>query len=112
MDVSIDGAGQTVAVSGRLDVSTVAEVRTALQAAVDSGQGNLYVDLRAVEILDATGLGVLMGVHRRALAADRTLVLRGVPERLARLLHATRLDRVLQIERVDVGAPDVGALLV
>jgi anti-anti-sigma factor len=98
MRVSHDVEGQVVTLVGRLDVHTVAEVRAELQIAVDRGSGPLVADLAGVEVLDATGLGVLMGVHRRALRGDRTLVLRGVPERLGRLLRATRLDRVLTIE--------------
>jgi anti-anti-sigma factor len=68
--------GQVVRLSGRLDVHTVADVRAELQAAVDRGTGPLVLELSAVDVLDATGLGVLMGVHRRALRADRALVLR------------------------------------
>ena len=98
MQVLLDADGADVALVGRLDVSTVADVRAALQDAVDRGKGPLVLDLSRVEVLDATGLGALMGVHRRALRAERTLVLRAVPERLNRLLRATRLDRVLSIE--------------
>ena len=97
MDVLIEGT-DAVRLVGRLDVHTVADVRTALQAVVDAGTGPLVVDVSETEVVDATGLGVLMGMHRRALRAERTLVLRNVPERLARLLRATRLERVLTIE--------------
>ena len=48
--------GYELALSGRLDVSAVAEVRAALHQAIDSGTGDLVVDLSAVELLDATGL--------------------------------------------------------
>ena len=43
-------------------------------------------------------LGVLIGTHRRALSADRRLVLRGVPPRIMRVLAVTRLNRVLHVE--------------
>jgi anti-anti-sigma factor len=105
MHVTHDIEGQLVTLSGRLDVHSVSDVRAELQDAVDRGTGALVVDLAAVEVLDATGLGVLMGVHRRALRADRQLVLRSVPERLLRLLRATRLDRVLTVQ--DVVAVDM-----
>lgn len=92
-------AGQVVALAGRLDVHSVADVRIALHAALDAGSGPLVVDLADVELLDATGLGVLVGAHRRAGRTGRVLVLRAVPPRLGRLLIATRLDRVLAVER-------------
>ena len=57
------------------------------------------VDLSGVELLDATGLGVLAGAHRRARLQDRELVLRDARPRVARLLSLTRLDRVITVER-------------
>ena len=81
--------------SGRLDVHVAADVRNALAAAVDAGDGELVLDLAALEGVDATGLGVLVGAHRRAQRAGRTLVLEDVPAAVHRLLLVTRLDKVL-----------------
>ncbi|SFI45892.1 anti-anti-sigma factor [Streptosporangium canum] len=89
---------QMVSVGNRLDVGTVAGVRPRLHDAVDSGHGDLIVDLSGLEMIDATGLGVLVGTHRRALAAQRRLILRGVPPRVMRVLAVTRLNRVLTVE--------------
>ncbi|MET8332690.1 STAS domain-containing protein [Streptosporangium canum] len=89
---------QMVSVGNRLDVGTVAGVRPRLHDAVDSGHGDLIVDLSGLEMIDATGLGVLVGTHRRALAAERRLILRGVPPRVMRVLAVTRLNRVLTVE--------------
>lgn len=90
-----------VALSGRLDVHAAADVRLALAAAVDAGDGDLVLDLAAVEAVDATGLGVLVGAHRRAQRAGRTLVLTEVPPQVGRLLFVTRLDKVLRTDRSD-----------
>jgi len=94
--------GQTVVLRGRVDVSTVANVRHILHDAVDLGIGELLVDVSGVEMLDATGLGVLVGTHRRALQSGRRLVLCNVPQRLSRLLFRTRLHRVLQMRTAPV----------
>src|SRR5206468_7547502 len=64
------------------------------------GTGDLVVDLGRAELIDATGLGVLVGTHRRADRAGRRLVLRAVPDRIDRLLIATRLHRVLAVEQI------------
>lgn len=88
--------GSLVALSGRLDVHAAADVRNELAAAVDQGSGELVVHLGALEAVDATGLGVLVGAHRRAQRAGRTLVLQDVPPVVGRLLLVTRLDRVLR----------------
>ena len=104
MEIDVARPGRTVILRGRLDVTTVADVRLALHAAVDSGTGDLLVDLGEVDVVDASGLGVLVGAHRRAGRAGRRLVLRNVPDRILRLLALTRLNRVLHVEVV-VPAP-------
>lgn len=100
MQIDVARPGRTVLLSGRLDVATVADVRLVLHEAVDSGQGDLLVDIGGVDYIDASGLGVLVGAHRRAGRVGRRLVLRNVPERILRLLARTRLNRVLHVEAV------------
>ncbi|GAA3659981.1 STAS domain-containing protein [Nonomuraea antimicrobica] len=89
---------QVVRIGARLDAGTSAGVRERLHKALDSGEGDLILDLSRLEMIDATGLGVLVGAHRRALSVRRRLVLRGVPPRIMRILTVTRLNRVLHVE--------------
>jgi anti-anti-sigma factor len=91
-----DHAG--LVVGGRLDVRSAADARTVLHSAVDDGVGDLVLDLSELDSWDATGLGVIMGAHRRAGRCGRRLVLRRVPPQMQRLLVATRLHRILAIE--------------
>jgi anti-anti-sigma factor len=111
----ITGDNAELAVEGRLDVRTAADARAVLHEAVDGGGGDLVLDLGGLDSWDATGLGVIMGTHRRAGRLGRRLVLREVPTQLQRLLVATRLHRILAIEGAvwePSGAtlPAVGAL--
>lgn len=94
----IKGDHAELVVGGRLDVRSAADARTALHTAVDSGGGDLVLDLAGLDSWDATGLGVIMGAHRRAGRCGRRLVLRDVPPQMQRLLVATRLHRILAIE--------------
>jgi len=98
--------GQEVSVVGRLDVHTVAEVRLALHDILARGTGDLLIHLAEAEVQDATGLGVIVGVHHRARRVGRRLVLVDVSPRLDRLLRASRLHRVLT-RGVDEGAATV-----
>ena len=100
-DLSEVEPGQLVQLVGRLDVHAAADVRLALNDAVATGTGDLVIDLAALEALDATGLGVLVGAHRRADRAGRTLVLRDVTPPVWRVLFLTRLDRVLHVSSTD-----------
>jgi anti-sigma B factor antagonist len=92
------GVGDTVVLSGKLDGRSAGEVRDTLHAVLAAGSGRLVVDLSGIELLDATGLGVLAGAHRRARLTGRELVLRDAPTRVARLLRLARLDRVIAVE--------------
>ncbi len=91
--------GRLVALTGRLDVRSAADVRLLLVDALEAGAGDLVLDVAGLDAVDATGLGVLVGAHRRAGRAGRVLVLRDVTAPVARLLALTRLDRVLRLVR-------------
>ena len=96
--------GRLLRLAGRLDVAAAADVRLAIAQAVDGGLGELVLDVADLTALDATGLGVLVGGHRRAQRAARVLVLRDVSPPVARLLFLTRLDKVLRTSRTAVVA--------
>lgn len=99
MQIRTDPGTGAIILSGGLDVSTVAETRLRLHEEVDGGAGDLLMDVSGVLTVDATGLGLLLGLHRRAGRRGRRLVLRGVPAHLSRLLVMTRLHRVLVVEQ-------------
>jgi anti-sigma B factor antagonist len=94
--------GDLVVLTGTLDVVTVPDVRGVLHDTCDRGVGDLVVDLGGVDVVDATGLGVLVGTHRRAQRLGRRLVLRAVPPRIVRVLTVTRLSRVIAMEPIDL----------
>jgi anti-sigma B factor antagonist len=96
--ISIETPGTLLCLTGRLSALTVADVRAALVEAIACGTGDLVVDIAGVQLVDASGLGVLVGAHRLALRNERRLVLRGVPARIERLLAVTHLNRVMTLE--------------
>lgn len=84
----------------RLDVATSADVRRLLHEAVDHCIGDLRLNASCVEVIDAAGLGVLVGARRRADLIGVRVVLIDVPPRLDRLLAVTRLARLFTYEGV------------
>jgi len=106
--ISLDEPGQLISLAGRLSAATVADVRATLGDAIGRGSGDLVVDIADIDLVDASGLGVLVGAHRLALRSERRLVLRRIPPRVDRLLAITHLNRVLCTEPgvdVTVGEP-------
>jgi anti-anti-sigma factor len=102
VQMDVVSAGHEVSLSGRLDARSAAAVRAVLEAAVDDGTGDLLVHVGELEIWDGTGLGVLIGAHRRSRRRGRRLVLTDVPPRQLRLLRATRLSQVLTVQPLAV----------
>lgn len=103
LEFIVDSPGREATIRGSLGVRTVAEVRNQLQAQLESGEGDLILHLATAEVSDATGLGVLVGLHQRAARRGRRLVIAEASERLERLLKLTKLHLVLS--RTEAYAP-------
>ena len=88
-------SGQEVAITGRIDVHSVPDVRLLLHEIIDTGCGDVLMRLADAEIGDATGLGVIVEAYTRARRAGRRLAVIDMTERTGRLLRASRLDRAL-----------------
>jgi anti-sigma B factor antagonist len=91
-----DGSTLVFALSGSLDIATSPSIRAALTDA-SAGRQDVIVDLSLLEFLDSTGLGAMIGAHRRATENGGTLrlVVREGP--ILRLLNITGLIRVLPV---------------
>lgn len=98
-DTNSVGTDNVVRLAGLLDVRSVAAVRQLLNDLIDNSDGDVVVDLRAVDAVDATGLGLLVATHRRTQLLGRHLVLRHPVPSVVRILAVTRLHRVLHVER-------------
>src|SRR5580700_11687582 len=95
-----DGGGTLVfKLRGSLDLATAPTVRAALSEATEKGSHNLIVDLTQLEFLDSTGLGVLIGAHRRAAehGGSFRLIVNNGP--ISRLLNITGLIAVFAAYR-------------
>lgn len=96
-------------VIGSVDLATVADLRqklvTAVDRAVTNGTPMLSLDLSEAELIDAAGLGVLLGAHRRARRGGSRLRLVRVRPQLQHVLLVSRLYRVLDIDAGEDPAP-------
>jgi anti-sigma B factor antagonist len=95
----LDSPEAVVRLAGVLDVRSVGYVRQQLNDLIDSSDGDVVIDLAAVDAVDATGLGLLVAAHRRVERLGRHLVLRHPLPPVVRILAVTRLSRVLHVER-------------
>ena len=97
MDILTDGP--TLVLSGDFDVRSTMEVRTAIYEHLEGHDEDVVVDLTEVDSVDLTALKVLAYATREAARAGHHLVLRGCGPAVRRLLHMSRLIRVVELER-------------
>jgi anti-sigma B factor antagonist len=90
------GAALLFRLRGSLDLATSPTVRAALGDAQKTKK-NVVVDLTQLEFLDSTGLGALIGAHRRAAEHGGSLRLVVGDGPILRLLTITGLIRVLAV---------------
>lgn len=92
-----DGNAIVFSLRGSLDFETSPSLRAAMLEAADQGKHDIVVDLSHLEFLDSSGLGALIGAHKRALEnAGRLRVIISTGT-IARLLTITGLMDVLAV---------------
>jgi anti-sigma B factor antagonist len=93
------------AVTGEIDISSVAQLRERLYELADNG-GTLIVDLNRVAFVDSAGLGVLVGTAQRAAEHGGSLLAVCAQPQPRRLLWTTGVDK-----RIPLAATVAGALM-
>lgn len=66
IDIPPTASGRLAVVDGRLDLRSAPELRSTVGAAIAAADDAIVLDLSAVEFIDSSGLGVLVGLHREA----------------------------------------------
>jgi anti-sigma B factor antagonist len=82
---------------GEIDFATGPELKEAITDALVGGKTHLVVDLLAVEFIESTGLGALIGGRRRARALDGSLSLVCAESPVLKVFRVTGLDKVFEI---------------
>lgn len=85
-----------VQVSGRIDVTSLADLRTHV-AIAQSGAPRLIIDLSEATFLDSAALGVLVDLTRQARERGGDLVLCGLAQPIAEVIGLLKLDSFFTI---------------
>ena len=90
--------GNTLELSGSLDVRCTAELRTAVYRLLEEHEGDVGVDISRVESIDLTTLKMLAVANRSAERQGRRVVLTGGSPGVRRLMHLSHLRSMLHIK--------------
>ncbi len=88
---------QLFGLGGSLDVATSPSLRATLTEAAEREKHEIVVDLSHLEFLDSTGLGALIGAHRRASERGGSVRLVAQEGQILRLLRITGLLDVFSV---------------
>jgi anti-anti-sigma factor len=102
MEIFTDGP--TILLSGDFDVRSTMEVRNAIYEHLHGYDEDVVIDLTGVTTIDMTALKVLAVATRQASRDGHHLTLRGCGPSVRRMLHLSRLIRVVEVERVAASA--------
>lgn len=101
MDVVTDGA--VLRLAGDFDVRSTWEVRNAVYDLLQH-HDDVVVDLSEVSTVDLTALRVLAAATRLSVRQGQRLTVRGCGPAVRRMLHLSRLIRVIEVERTAASA--------
>jgi anti-sigma B factor antagonist len=82
---------------GDVDVATAGRVRDSGLKLVKEGIRHLIVDLTPTEFMDSTGLGTLVGLHKRLRELEGEVTIAVLQPRVKRLFEITGLTQVFRI---------------
>jgi len=86
-----------VSVGGEIDVYTAPKLRDQISELVNANKTSLIIDLEAVDFLDSTGLGVLVGGLKKVRAQEGSMTLICSQDRLLKIFRITGLAKVFTI---------------
>ena len=82
---------------GEIDFATGPQLKDAITERLVAGDVHLVIDLLAVDFIESTGLGALIGGRRRAQALDGSLALVCADAQVLKVFRITGLDTVFDI---------------
>lgn len=99
----------TVKLQGELDHYSVAAIREEIDANLCDCAGKaLILDLGAVDFMDSSGLGLILGRQNKLRAIGARLILQEPTPQIERILRLAGVDRTIQMRRTS-GNPTTSA---
>jgi anti-sigma B factor antagonist len=99
LNIRVDESGTSrhVYLSGSCDLATAPALRQTLHALNPPEVNDVILDVRDLEFIDSTGLGVVLGAMRRMREGGGALAIAGANGIVRRVLEITDLDKVIPL---------------
>jgi anti-anti-sigma factor len=97
LEVRREQRAAVISVSGELDLASAPELEQELQRAAADSAELVILDLRELQFIDSTGLGLLIKAHRQAESMGRKFAIVRGQSQVQRLLGLTGIDERLTL---------------
>jgi anti-sigma B factor antagonist len=97
IDTVTVGRRMVLGVTGEVDMSTVQQLRTAIDEALEAAPAELWIDFTDTVFMDSTGLHVVLDANERLLARNGGLSIISPEGNVRRLLEITGAQAALRI---------------
>lgn len=91
------GRRTVLSVSGEVDLATSPELAAAIDAAVNAGALELWIDLSDTDFMDSSGMHALLDGHARTRELQRRLAVICPPGPVRRVLDIARVSEMLPV---------------
>lgn len=89
-----------VRLKGELDHHTADELKQRMEKAIDQGQlSHIILSLKALDFMDSSGLGVILGRYKQITAKGGKMVVCDVSPAVYRLFEMSGLFKILSIHK-------------
>ena len=88
----------TIQITGDFDAEATENSRSEFEDIAAGWNGDITVDLSAVDFLDSSGIGAIVFLSKRLAERDRTISLSGVSGQPKQVIKMLRIDRSLPVE--------------
>ena len=83
---------------GEIDINTSDAFRSKMHTIVEENECDIALDFEKLEYIDSTGLGVLVGVLKKAKAKQHNIYVYNLKKTIKKLFLITGLDKVFIIK--------------
>jgi anti-sigma B factor antagonist len=92
-----NGAETTIHIGGALDAMTAPELRPTIDELVQERRATVVVDLSALDLIDSSGVAVIVSLYKRVRAAGGEVRVTGVRDQPLAIFKLLRMDRVFAL---------------
>ncbi len=91
-------SGETVFVSGEIDIYTAQQFKERLYNVVDRSDKDVTIDCDSLNYIDSTGLGIFVGALKKIRISGRNIHIKNIKDNIKKLFVITGLDKLFIID--------------